>query len=384
MSTLPTTLSNASPSDVANTEEEKHALSVSDWTQVIDFITKSKETDPFVYALTRKEAHLQKCFTAKTREHINIIELWHLRAVRFLMGGKLLCSPKLLENKTVSDGSLIFDLKGAYGSKLAWQVALDFPNALVYSFEVLAGSDEDADEKKIHFYLSSSANSSGTATPNVRPSESYADQINFGGMKNVGPPNYIPCSGHSLQSLPFDDDTFDVVRASSFWYQVLKKDWDKVFLELLRITKPGGFIEIISFDIFTLNDNNSSHPYWKRLTDGLETAGYDSHYSATLPQSLYKAGYENVQRALLALPWGWGGQAGIMSDFICLHQMESLFKAFLNISQAEFEAFKRAAEVSSERGLHPAHSLSFVYASKPHSSAETEGEEEESQAGLGD
>lgn len=352
------------------------------WAQVSDFISKSKESDPFVYALTRKEAYLQKCWTHRTREQTTIFELWHLKALKYIMGGRLLFSPKFFnaDKTSVLDNTLVLDIQGAYGSILAWHAALDFPNALFYGFKVMNDTVLNAEVKirpvnvpKITIApnkrtpgCSAGKNANTKGPPRNRDAfESASDHANFSQTKNEGPTNFIPCSGHSLKSLPFDDNTFDVIRLGGFWYLALKKDWDEVFLELLRITKPGGFIEIISFEIFPLNDNNFSHPLWVRLAACLENAGYETHPGIKLPHSLYKAGFENVHKTSITFPWGWGGHMSHMSDFISLYQGECLFKAFLDVSAEEFEAFVKTALSKNGPELRAANNSMLLYANKP-------------------
>ncbi|RUP46420.1 hypothetical protein BC936DRAFT_146984 [Jimgerdemannia flammicorona] len=50
---------------------------------------------------------------------------------------------------------------------------------------------------------------------------------------------------NTLEGLPFEDDTFDYV------FQVLTfttADWPKAISELVRVTKPGGWVELVETD----------------------------------------------------------------------------------------------------------------------------------------
>ncbi|CAG8472896.1 11377_t:CDS:2 [Paraglomus occultum] len=63
------------------------------------------------------------------------------------------------------------------------------------------------------------------------------------------PPNTVFLKCNVLDGLPFPDNTFDFVRQT---YLIISMDWqswkEKVVKELIRVTKPGGYIEIMDVD----------------------------------------------------------------------------------------------------------------------------------------
>ena len=64
-----------------------------------------------------------------------------------------------------------------------------------------------------------------------------------------GPANTAFFQCNILDGLPFPDNTFDFVRQG---FLVICIDWhawkDKVVKELIRVTKPGGYIELMELD----------------------------------------------------------------------------------------------------------------------------------------
>ena len=60
------------------------------------------------------------------------------------------------------------------------------------------------------------------------------------------PPNSIFLKCNIMDGLPFPDNTFDFVRQGFVVISINWQAWkEKVVKELIRITKPGGYIEIM-------------------------------------------------------------------------------------------------------------------------------------------
>ena len=53
--------------------------------------------------------------------------------------------------------------------------------------------------------------------------------------------------GNVLDGLPFKDSTFDYVFMRHLCYGFTDQDWKNVIDEIIRITKPGGWIEVCNF-----------------------------------------------------------------------------------------------------------------------------------------
>ncbi|KAI8393831.1 S-adenosyl-L-methionine-dependent methyltransferase [Radiomyces spectabilis] len=66
---------------------------------------------------------------------------------------------------------------------------------------------------------------------------------------NIKPNNVELVIADVLQGLPFEDGTFDFVHMRLLCRAFKKDEWETVFRELLRVTKPGGYIESLESDI---------------------------------------------------------------------------------------------------------------------------------------
>jgi SAM-dependent methyltransferase len=51
--------------------------------------------------------------------------------------------------------------------------------------------------------------------------------------------------------IPFESDTFDYVQQTLTTLAYKKEDWTNVLQELKRVTKPGGYIQLIEVDLYT-------------------------------------------------------------------------------------------------------------------------------------
>lgn len=55
------------------------------------------------------------------------------------------------------------------------------------------------------------------------------------------------------EKLPFQDDEFDFVKQRLVTASFTLDNWKSVLQELIRVTKPGGYIELIEIDFSTCN-----------------------------------------------------------------------------------------------------------------------------------
>lgn len=71
--------------------------------------------------------------------------------------------------------------------------------------------------------------------------------IEYRGREDV-PPNCSFLVANTLEGLPFPDDTFDYVFQRLVVLAYKPIEWGRVVTELVRITKPGGWVELIESD----------------------------------------------------------------------------------------------------------------------------------------
>lgn len=197
---------------------------------------------------------------------------WVLQAQKQLNGGKLLSKPAV-RCITRASAPRILDVGGVPTNDWAWDVAYDYPYAMVTTVY--------------------------TAGNNL--------------SKNVqGPDNHKIMIVPNLWTLPFPSAHFDVVSARTL-YELLKTskpvgrtsdEYDLCLKECYRCLKPGGILDFSMMDADILHAGRSAQAMAVEFGFNLKTRGYDAQPTKTFLGRVSKAGFKEVQRAWVVLPMG--------------------------------------------------------------------------------
>ncbi len=257
------------------------------WKSYYEFWKKSQPTDALVYAKTRREAWLQFVRTYKPGMDTGIMSLWAIMALLFLQKGEIIMNPEMREiihnnRENIKRGLpskkiILLEIEGVLRSPLSWQLALSYPDTVVYGYEL----------------------------------SSY----DFGG----GPSNFVPATGKSFLSLPFKNNFFDSVTSRAFWYLLRELDWPTVISEIYRILKPGGYIELLVSDFEVINPDEDDKPWIELiLNKGLKPRKMDPYPSKKIVKHLGDAGFTNINKTVIVLPRASnaGGTASYVTDFM--------------------------------------------------------------------
>ncbi|CAG8788352.1 14774_t:CDS:2, partial [Racocetra persica] len=96
------------------------------------------------------------------------------------------------------------------------------------------------------------------------------------------PANVEFMEGNVLESLPFDDNTFDYVFQRLLTSAFPANKWPSVINKLVRVLKPGGYLELMEPD-FQYKGNMG--PGTKKVDNGIVTMFYDRGID---PHTCYK------------------------------------------------------------------------------------------------
>src|SRR5260370_13015550 len=148
------------------------------------------------------------------------------------------------------------------------------------------------------------------------------EEIQQAGIRK--PENYSFTRGNLLKGLPFADGTFECVHQRFVMvYQPLEQ-WPDDIRELLRVTRPGGFLEIV--------DGGSVYqpmgPMTQQLTEWwvalFRPLGVNPLKVSELDRYAEQAGLRNAVAQVIDLPIGaWGGRLGQMVQ----QDLESVFSS---------------------------------------------------------
>ncbi|MGH2480022.1 MAG: methyltransferase domain-containing protein, partial [Ktedonobacteraceae bacterium] len=166
---------------------------------------------------------------------------------------------------------------------------------------------------------------------------------------------------------PFADESFDFVHQRCVADQLLTPTWPMVARELARVTRPGGWIELVELRQHASNPGPATTRYLHWWAQWSARTGIYTSVGERLGELLQETGFGQVARRHIIAPVGsWGKLAGIflITDLIeCMTSMQQPFCTTLHLSPALFhetlEAF--AAEWEAH---HTAFHFSLVYGQK--------------------
>lgn len=155
------------------------------------------------------------------------------------------------------------------------------------------------------------------------------------------PDRYRFVKANLLQGLPFADNRFDFTHQRLLIGGIPVRSWATVVADLVRVTRPGGWIELVDGSPWI----DQAGPAAERLCDllcqlarmrGLDSTGI---VFRSLGRYLEGAGATEVQVQSMTVPIGtWAGQAG---DFMAASyramftRLSSAFTARLGVSEEE-------------------------------------------------
>ncbi|CAG8821382.1 29583_t:CDS:2 [Gigaspora margarita] len=113
----------------------------------------------------------------------------------------------------------------------------------------------------------------------------------------IKPKNFKFVKANAMERLPFEDNTFDFVFQRYMFTGCIKKKWPDLINEIVRVLKPGGFLEV-SFRPSKMFDlGPATQHLFNGLTELLEQGGLDSDIYQKLDNYLQNQGQlENIKK----------------------------------------------------------------------------------------
>ena len=168
--------------------------------------------------------------------------------------------------------------------------------------------------------------------------------------KRPWPATYRFVRGNLLQGLPFANDRFDFVHQRLLLAGVPVKAWARTMAELVRATRPAGWLELVEVEF----DIDPAGPSTRRLIEmlwrlmreaGLDTTGI---IYRSLGEQARRAGLIDVEAREDTLPIGeWAGRIGSLmgsafrSVFI---RTAGMFEAKFGVSEQEYRQLVTAMQ----------------------------------------
>ena len=129
---------------------------------------------------------------------------------------------------------------------------------------------------------------------------------------NHHPANYHFQPGNVLKRLPFIDESFDFVHQRFLLASVPPTQWYAIIRELMRVTRPGGWIELVEGGTVLLNQGSATRQWFSWWEALAARSGLDLYQISRLGELVQQV-EPTCQSSIIDLPVGaWGRQAGLL------------------------------------------------------------------------
>lgn len=133
-------------------------------------------------------------------------------------------------------------------------------------------------------------------------------------LKLPRPANYTFVQGNVMERLPFADGSFDYVHQRLLYGSLPAAKWPEVVRELIRVTRPGGWVELVESDIME-GDGPAVTRFNTWLIEATARRGTDIRMGRTVDAMLREAGLAHVGMRTIDVPIGaYGGRLGQMME----------------------------------------------------------------------
>src|SRR5579885_3625661 len=167
--------------------------------------------------------------------------------------------------------------------------------------------------------------------------------------RSFKPPSQDNCLlriGNVVSGLPFPDDFFSFTHQRLLVAGITAENWPRAVRELVRVTRPGGWIELVEASRLV----EGAGPATARMQELLETVsktrGFDGEIIRHLGDLLQQAGLQHVEMQPIPIPVGdWAGRVGQMMKRDLLSVVSALkgrYSALAGVSEAEFDQMMQA------------------------------------------
>jgi SAM-dependent methyltransferase len=154
--------------------------------------------------------------------------------------------------------------------------------------------------------------------------------------------NFDFTTGNVLDGLPFPDASFDFTHMRLMFLAIPVDRWEFVVRELVRVTRPGGWIELVEAG----PEEQGGRDLDLLLTWGTEMLrrrGIDATYGRRVGELLGRAQLSQVGMRDLAIPLGnWGERVGVMMEADFFSGIRALEGVIASMQIATREEFQRA------------------------------------------
>jgi SAM-dependent methyltransferase len=188
--------------------------------------------------------------------------------------------------------------------------------------------------------------------------------------KPARPANFRQVLANVLSGLPFREGSFDFVHQRLLVAGVPPRAWPGVVRELMTVTRPGGWIELVETDFRTEPAGPATMRLYELICQLAARSGLDGEGQVArgLARFLREAGTESIEEGIIATPLGeWAGRVGSLgaSDFRAFFaRLARAIESSCQVGQAELAELLSSAMAEFEQ-YHTHYLLTYAYGRRP-------------------
>ncbi len=159
-------------------------------------------------------------------------------------------------------------------------------------------------------------------------------------LPNPLPTQCLFCQANVLQGLPFPDAQFDMTHQRLLVAAIPTARWSGVVRELVRVTREGGWIELLEIGDTIQNAGPATERLLTWMTGISKSLGFEMGILSHLGDLLQQAGCQMVESQDIPVPLGeWAGAVGQMLKTDVLHGYMALKDTYCPRSNTPPEVF---------------------------------------------
>lgn len=163
------------------------------------------------------------------------------------------------------------------------------------------------------------------------------------------PPGCLFAQTNILKGLPFPDQQFDYTHQRLLVAGIPALHWPSVVRELVRVTRPGGWVELLEIGDTIHNAGPATTRLLTWMTTISKEFGFHMDVLQRLGDLLRQAGCEAVESQDIPVPLGdWGGTTGQMLKIDVIHGYSALKDTYCPRSHTPPEVFDAMLQAAVE------------------------------------
>lgn len=161
------------------------------------------------------------------------------------------------------------------------------------------------------------------------------------------PANCLFVQANVLNGLPFPDQQFDFTHQRLLVTAIPVLNWPTVVQELVRVTKSGGWVELLEIGDTILNAGPATTRLLKWMTDISKELGFEMDILHHLGDLLKHAGCNLVESQDIPIPLGeWAGGIGKMLKTDVIYGYSAIKDSYCPRSNTSPEVFDRMLQAA--------------------------------------